>query len=197
MSGALLDCALARWSPRIGDPSAMGWLTVAAYAAAALLAVAAAVRVPAAAPARRTERLFWMASAVALALLSVNKQLDLQSFLTAVGRCTAKAQGWYDDRRAMQRDVVLGLIGLCLAAGAVLLWRLRRTLRRTGPAAAGLVLIATFVLVRAVGFHHVDALIGLRVGGARVNWLLELGGLAVFTLGTLAALGRGPGRTAP
>lgn len=197
MPGLLLDCALDRWDPVIGDPSAMGWLTVAAYAAAAALALAASARVPPGAPARGLERGFWLAAAAALALLAANKQLDLQSFLTATGRCLAKAQGWYEDRRAVQAGVIAALSAAVLVAGAGLTWRLRRTLRRTGPAVAGLVLIAAFVLVRAVGFHHVDALIDLRLGTARMNWVLELGGIAVFAAGGLRALALGRRRARP
>lgn len=189
----MLDCMLQSWRPGIGDPTAMGWATVLAYLAAAGAAAAVAGRLPAGLPARRTERGFWRGSAVFLAALAVNKQLDLQSALTAWGRCLARAQGWYDDRQTVQVAFILGLIAVTLLGGAVLAWRIGPTLRRTGLAALGLVLITGFVLVRAVGFHHVDALIGLRIGAARMNWILELGGIAVFGLGALVALRR-PGR---
>ncbi|MBM9595173.1 isopropylmalate isomerase [Roseitranquillus sediminis] len=191
---SLVGCALGRWSPGLGDPTAMGWVTVAAYALAALLALAAAARLPENAPARRTERLFWLVSAAALAVLAVNKQLDLQSFFTAYGRCVAWAQDWYDMRRTVQAGIVLALIAASALGGALALVLLRRTLRRTGIAAAGLIVIVAFVLVRAVGFHHVDALIGLRAGGARMNWILEIGGLGIFALGALGALRSRSGR---
>ena len=193
MDGALA-CSLRKWSPQIGDPTLMGWLTVAAYAAAACLALVAALSVPREAPARGGERAFWLAAALALAFLSVNKQLDLQSFLTAYGRCLSQAQGWYEERRAVQRNAILLLIWTCLASGALLAWALRRTLRRTWLGLAGLVAVAAFVLVRAVGFHHVDALIGIRLGDARMNWVLELGGISLFAAGALLALLLGPGK---
>lgn len=186
-AAALLDCAFARWQPGIGDPSPMGWATVAAYALAALLALAAAR-----APQPRPERAFWIGAAVFLALLAVNKQLDLQSFVTAVGRCVAQAQGWYDERRAVQREVIGALIAGTLLMGAVLAWALRRTLAQTWLAWLGLVAITAFVLTRAVGFHHMDELIKFRLGGARMNWVLELGGIALVAAGALWAMWRRP-----
>ncbi len=56
----------------------------------------------------------------------MNKQLDLQSMLTAAGRCLSQLQGWYDERRVFQRDFIIGLLitaGLFLA---LVLWLMRR-----------------------------------------------------------------------
>ena len=40
---------------------------------------------------------------------------------------------------------------------------------------AGLVFVLAFVTVRAMSFHHVDALIGTRVLNVRVNWISRSG----------------------
>ncbi len=189
----ILDCALMRWSPAIGDRSLVAWITVAAYALAAVLAFRAARRAEGAALA---ERLFWSLAAAYLAALAVNKQLDLQTLMTVTGRCAARMQGWYDSRRTVQVEAILALVGASLSAGLVALWLLRRTLRRTGIALLGLVWITGFVLVRAVGFHHADRLLGLQVTGLRLNWLFELGGIAVFILGAARAGAARPRREA-
>lgn len=161
----------------------MGWLTVLAYLVAAGLALALGAR----RDRRDLERAFWLVSGVGLLFLAVNKQLDLQSFLTATGRCAARVQGWYDRRGAVQVGFIAALAGAAVVGGLGALWVLRGTVRRTGVALLGLVWITGFVLVRAVGFHHVDALIGLRLAGMRLNWVFELGGIAVFVLGCLVA----------
>lgn len=179
-----IECALAHWSPGIGDPGAVGWGTVIAYLAAATLSFA----VGATGDRRGLERAFWAASGAGLLFLAVNKQLDLQSFMTAAGRCMAHLQGWYDTRRSIQVGFILGLIALCVVGGISALWILRGTLRRTGIALLGLVLITGFVLIRAMGFHHFDRLIGLQMAGVRLNWVFELGGIAVFLLGCIQAL---------
>ena len=180
----IIDCALLRWLPGIGDPNVAGWLTVAAYVVAALFALVLAAK----RDRPGLERAFWAVAGAGLLFLAVNKQLDLQSFLTAVGRCTAQLQGWYDMRRTVQADFVFGLIALAVLGGIATFWLLRRTVRRTGVALLGLVWITGFVLVRAVGFHNVDRLIGMRLGGMRLNWVFELGGIFVFLLGCVVAL---------
>ncbi|MFV0475768.1 MAG: isopropylmalate isomerase [Pikeienuella sp.] len=181
--GAVWDCAMLRWRPAIGDPTLMGWLTVAGYfaaAALALFATRAALR-----GRDRAERLFWIACCAGFLFLGVNKQLDLQSLLTAIGRCVAQIQGWYEDRRAVQAEFILVILAACGALFAVFAWALRKSLRRNWLALLGAAMIAGFILVRAVGFHHVDAALGLRFGGWRLNWILELGGIAIFSLGAL------------
>jgi hypothetical protein len=55
----------------------------------------------------------------------------------------------------VQQTVIPGLL-LVMALLAVALWRLKRgILARSG---AALVLAVGFVAIRAIGFHHVDAL---------------------------------------
>lgn len=161
------------WRPEIGDPSLMGWLTVAAYAAAALAAFVADSRAP------HGRRGPWLAVAVLMAFLCVNKELDLQSLVTDVGRALSREYGWYESRRDVQKWFVAGVVAAAvLASGAVALrfrafWRERRLL------AAGLAFLLTFIVVRAISFHHVDEFLGLRPGGVKMNWLLELGGIAL------------------
>lgn len=184
----LLACALTRWQPGLGDPHPMGWITVAVYAVAALAAWRAGDR----GIGTGRERVFWRLTAVLLAFLAVNKQLDLQSFMTATGRCVAQAEGWYDQRRAVQRTVILALIATAVAAWAGLVVLLRGALARVGLALTGLVFVFSFVLVRAVGFHHMDSLINTEVMSVRMNWALELTGpaLIVISAWNAAAIGR-------
>jgi hypothetical protein len=181
----LQGCALTHWSPGIGDPTAMGWVTVAVYLAAAVVALVVANRAPFPAASRGRERLFWALLAAVLVGLAMNKQLDLQSYLTALGRCLAQHQGWYDRRRLVQETVILGLL-LIMVLLALGLWRVMRgTLARNGAALAGLVLVLGFVAIRAVGFHHIDSLIKLDVMHLRLNWLFELTGPVLIGLAGL------------
>lgn len=182
---SLQSCALTRWSPGLGDPTAMGWITVAVYLAAAAVALVVAMQAPFPAASRRREHLFWALLAAVLLALAVNKQLDLQSYLTALGRCLAQHQGWYDSRRLVQQTVILGLL-VVMVLLAVALWRMMRgTLARNGAALVGLVLVLGFVAIRAVGFHHIDALIKMDVLNMRMNWLLELTGPVLISLAGL------------
>jgi hypothetical protein len=195
---------IGEWSPGIGDPTFVGWLTVAAYFAtawlcwkslrrscgarglAALRASLAGLRTLArprrAGPglgesAARLDAL-WLCLSALMLFLGVNKQLDLQSAVTAVGRILAHGQGWYDHRHAVQAAfiVVVGLSGLA-GLGAVALLA-RGHFERVRLALLGMVFLVAFVLIRASSFHHMDALIRTEVAGARMNWVLELGGIA-------------------
>ena len=173
------------WTPGIGDPTPLGWATVIAYGVAALLAVLAARR-------SRTDRRFWSAVALLLVALGLNKQLDLQSLLTTVGRNLAHAQHWYDQRRTYQALFIALFIALCLIT-ILILWR--RTRRASGPVRAalvGVVVLLGFIAIRAASFDHVDALLLDRIGGWRLNWLLELGGIALVGLPAAVAASTSP-----
>lgn len=163
-------CIFDRWTPSIGDPHLMGWLTVVLYAVTALAAMG--VLRGAGLVAGRA-RLFWWLVLAVMAFLAVNKQLDLQSALTALGRCIAQRDGWYDERRPVQ-IAFLVVLGVCALLALALGRRaLRGDLRRNGLALLGLCFVAGFVMMRAVGFHGFDAMIDMRPGGVRMNWILE------------------------
>lgn len=179
----IFDCTFERWSPGIGDPGPVGWSIVLAY----LVAAGASLSLAARRDRDTAERVFWTISGAGLLFLAINKQLDLQSLLTAGGRCAAQLQGWYDGRRAVQAALITVMLVLSVVCGAGALWFLRGTARRTGIALLGLVWITGFVLVRAAGFHHVDRMIGVEISGLRLNWAFELGGIAVFLVGCAVA----------
>jgi hypothetical protein len=169
-----------RWHPGIGDPSIGGWATVAAYFACAVLCVRAC---------RRTDipriRWFWISAVVALVLLGINKQLDLQTWFTELGRRAAVAGGWYE-QRAIVQQAFIALVGI-LGAGALLIASalLRAHLAQVWLALVGGGFLAAFVLIRAMSFHHVDRLLGATFAGLPLNWLLELGGILAVALAAL------------
>jgi hypothetical protein len=174
-----------RWTPGIGDPGVVGWLTVVAYAGTAIACLLAAGAGAGAGESRRESRWFWVGSAIVLTLLGINKQLDLQSLLTQVGRDMARAEGWYEQRRTIQAAFIC-LVGFVGIVGLILAQRLSRSRDRAQTIAlCGMVFLFVFIVVRAASFHHVDvALNHLRAFG-KLNWLLELGGIATVLLGAL------------
>ncbi|MCI0365755.1 MAG: hypothetical protein L0Y44_15150 [Phycisphaerales bacterium] len=198
------------WTPGIGDPTFMGWFTVAAYLITAGLcwrawrAARARQLRPAAAgnrsawrngPAEPNPRRFWLSLAIVFALLAVNKQLDLQSWFTAVGREIAKRGGWYSDRQFVQTWFVVTLAIIGAVGMAMLIWSMRKHMREYGLALAGTLFLAVFIIVRAASFHHVDELLDWGILGLNMNWILELGGIACVATG--AALNGRPGARKP
>ena len=178
---------IGRWSPGIGDPTPAGWLTTLAYFVAAWSCWAAArnlrpeFRVTAA---LRREWRLWPALALLLAGLGLNKQLDLQSAVTELGRMLARSGGWYGDRRAVQVAFV-ALVALAgLGAAALSLWAVRRTAPPVRLAVAGACALVAFVVARAASFHHADVVISHEVIGLRLGSLVELAAIGVIFAAT-------------
>lgn len=185
----ILACAGETWSPQIGDPTIMGWVTVGVYLLVGVVSALVAIRAPFPLPSVRRERIFWVLVTILMLALAVNKQLDLQSFATAAARCTAKLQGWYGVRRTFQIEVILSLLAAMAVFAVMLGWAMRDTLWRNGLALIGVVFVLAFVAVRAVGFHHMDAFLNsVTDQGVRVNWMLELTGPALVMIAGLTRL---------
>ena len=173
---------MGRWRPGIGDPSLMGWLTVASYLACAVVSLSAGWT------GRRMGKDggFWFSICILMILLGINKQLDLQSLFTEIGRQVASHQGWMEQRRLVQFWFIV-----CLGSAAILSFSLLATLRtdlfrRHKMAFAGLFFLVLFIMIRAVGFHHVDKMLGSTFLDLRMNWLFELGG--IYTVFLAAAV---------
>ena len=171
------------WRLGIGDPTIMGWLTVVAYFIAAVMCFRC-VRRAARFELAREVGIFWGILTALLVFLGINKQLDLQTFLTLTVRRVAIAQGWYDYRRVSQAIFVV----VIATAGILSVIRMRGLVRRHSELwlpLVGFVLLLAFVVIRAASFHHVDEVINFRWTWVRMNWVLEIGAIAVVAFGTV------------
>jgi len=163
----------------VHDQGPLAWFIVAGYLASAWLAYRAA------APATGRERGFWLATAIVMILLGINKQLDLQSDLTDFARAAAHSEGWYSWRRDVQ-GVFLLAMALGTIAVAMLIWCwLRGVTVSAKVAAMGLVILLAFIFLRAASFHHIDNWVTIPVAGMRSGWWLEL--LGIVVIGAAAA----------
>lgn len=167
-----------KWRPEIGDPSPMGWFTVAAYLFTAILAWRAWKK-------PGTGRRIWLGVAVLMAALCINKQFDLQSLFTDLGREVANAGGWYGKRRGVQKWFVLAVIAGSGVFACWFAWRFRDFLKHHKLLSVGLLFLLTFIVVRAISFHHFDVFLKERIAGVKMNWLLELGGIALIAAAAL------------
>lgn len=159
------------------------WLAVAAYLVGAVLCLRRT-----SAAATRRERLFWLFAGLAMLALGINKQLDLQTALTAWGRQLARDGGWYDQRRAFQRNFILFGGVAMLALGLGLAWLVRGLSMPVFVTLGGLTLLGAFVLIRAASFHHFDSALRALVFGLRLHVVLELAGIAVVIFGAARAV---------
>lgn len=179
------------FEPHIGDPTFLGWLTVLAYLAAAVSCVLCTIR---------SERIFgqgqllqhrliWGTMALGLFFLGFNKQLDIQSWFTAVIKRIARTQGWFDLGQQVQIIFIVGLAVVSLVLLIAGIWFFRDVWRHYWLLGLGLIFIARFVIVRAATFYGVSLPeLSRFTGGIRINWLLEIGGVFIITLGALLNL---------
>ena len=170
-----------RWSPGFGDHTILGWITVVAYIAAFI----ASVRIY-----RSSHVLFiddvsrqkylWLGIACLLLFLGLNKQLDLQTLLTSIGRNIAYRDGWYRERRTFQLIIVgIALVGGLATMFAMLLVYLR-VIKQHLLAILGVCLLIVFILLRMSSFHHLDELFRIRLAGIKIYWLIEWAGIALI-----------------
>lgn len=170
-----------RWKPGIGDPTFLGWFTAAAYLIGALVCWKAARAADNDSSRGGQSPLLWILFALFLFALGINKQLDLQTWFTLVGKHFAQSTGWYEQRRIVQFAFVV-IIALCGIIAAILgIWWASRLPVPYRVAMAGAIFLGSFVIIRASSFHHVDLFLGFRLAGLRMNVLLELGGIACIT----------------
>jgi hypothetical protein len=172
------------------DRTTFAWVIVVCYFAGAGASVGAWTR------AESRERRFWLATAILLVLLGLNKELDLQNALTQSARAVVRYLGLYEQRRLMQGGflLVLGTAGLVVVV--FLAGWLRKSSRPSKAAATGIVLLFAFVVTRAASFHHIDRWVTINVAGLRSGWWLELVGIAVIGVSALVYRARG-GRHSP
>lgn len=172
----LRTCAALSWNPGWGDADILGVFLTFLYATAALMTSFAAVQVWLYGS-QRSSRWLWTLAAAYLILLAINKQLDLQTFLTQTGRCIARAQGWYAQRRGMQQLATYAIFAAAAVAGLTLIGTARRG---NGLMIAGLGLLTTFVALRILSAHHMDALLRTPLFGLGLARVIELSSLLVI-----------------
>ena len=162
-----MNIASIAWSPGIGDPTWIGWLITVAYFAAAWLCFASF----------RRDRL-WFVIGLAVVLLGFNKQLDLQTLLTQIGKQMANQEGWYDQRRQLQAVFGAVFVGLSAAGAVKIFFAARRQRWPLRLALVGTLVLIAFVMMRVATFD-----LDLPNIGDSINALVELAGIACVSGG--------------
>jgi hypothetical protein len=180
------------WSPGIGDPTFIAWLTVCAYFLAAILCFSAYRHCQQPSNAEicnkdlTVARWIWLGLFLFFLFLGINKQLDLQTLFIIIGRNVARQQGWFAERRKYQElfVVVLSLASIMVLITFALIFRSVGAAERF--ALLGAAVVMTFVLVRASSMCHEELFACSRQFGRKLNWALEWIGIAtVFSAALL------------
>lgn len=182
MAGMIIMPLGVAWSPGIGDPSLMGWLTVAAYFAGASLWF---IRRPAM-PAQAHRAVLILGGG--LLVLGINKLFNLSGAVTAWFQTLAYQGQWYDQRRVAQAAVILFLLAMGMVLAIYLYFTTTALPGGIRAALFGLAFLAILVIVRAASLHAVDALLFRPVAGIKLNWVLELFGIALASLPSLISI---------
>lgn len=150
------------------------------YAAVAVIGAAVAIQC------RRgalpySERVWWWLAG-GLVVLGAIRQWQLLTWLTDLIRQTALQDGWYMERRAVQRITVVA----AAAVGLALFGALHRRLRHL---AAGDILavylylgLVALALLQIISLHQIDSVLNLSIAGTRLGRLLEIALAACLSL---------------
>ena len=176
----------------MGDPTAAGWAITIAYFIVTLLCWRAGLKEKTInVNIQKPERhLLWFGLSILLLVLGINKQLDLQTLLTALGREIAQENGLYESRREIQLIFVILFALFCFSSFVALSWWLRGCWRRYWIALLGVALLVSFVVIRAASFHHVDYLVRKSsiIGPFSMKYIVELGGILIVVFGAVQSL---------
>lgn len=130
-------------------------------------------------------RMFWAIIVGFLILLAINKQLDMQSALTIAGKCLAKAQEWYANRRIVQAGFIIVMLIIILICFIITIFAMRGIFFANIFAIFGLMTLLSFIMVRAISFHHFDHFIGSKSFGFSNNFIFENFGLILISVNAI------------
>ena len=150
----------------------MWWATVLTYWVVVALCFAAF-------SVERQWRRSWGILTAVFAIFAFNKQHDLSGVVTRFFRRAAVQEHWYGYRRIFQTIVLLGIISVGLTVFFVLeKWarRARWSVHQRSVLGIAIYLFG-FATARAVSLHAIDSLLYRDIGGMKLNWVFELGGL--------------------
>jgi hypothetical protein len=123
--------------------------------------------------------------------LGVNKQLDIQSWFTAVIKTIAYVQGWYEFGQRAQVVFIAGMAVVSIFGLVICVWFFRHVWRQYWLLGIGLLFIVRFVIVRAATFYGVSLPeLSRFTGGFRITWMLEFLGAIVIALAGIVNLRR-------
>lgn len=173
-----------QWQMGIGDPTILGWSAVLAYLVAAYLCLVCA---------RECKKLnlpntFWKVMTAFLLLLALNKQLDLQTLITQIGREFAFEHGLYQYRRKLQLAFVMLLLVTAVTLIAYLRLKMKKVWVEYRMVCVGLITLMAFIFIRIASFHHIDTLLKFHLFSVKLHQWLELAGLLVIILGAFGWL---------
>lgn len=127
----------------------------------------------------------WVLLGLAVTLLGFHHATDAGAQFTEWFRRLARQEGWYGERHALQRELVLVVPIAAVVAGGLLVALVRQQWRRYLPAVVALIFIAGFSAVQLISLHGVDAVMAQSFFGVRLSRWLNLLGVTLVGMAVL------------
>lgn len=180
------------WRLHFGDQNVFGWTITVTYFLVSFLCLRAALYSGKnwQSNVGTDNRIMWFGIAFILLMLGINKQLDLQTWFTSVGREIAKERGWYYMRRKVQAVFVMISALSSVLIIVVMFRRFKDMLRQNWLVFVGLVCLAAFILIRTAFFYHVDYMFRKPdiFMALNMKFICELGALIIVGAGVQLSL---------
>lgn len=172
------------WQFSIGDPTLIGWLTVIGYFSAVFFAFKIFFYAGNIFDDEfvKKQKSFWLILGLVMLLLGINKQLDLHTLLTAIGKYYAQQDGWYEHRREIQLYVIGGVLIALVSVLLLFFYQMKGILIANMSAIIGLTIILLFIIIRATSFHHIDFIMDIYIVNIRLDMFLELIGISAIDI---------------
>jgi hypothetical protein len=170
------------WREHAGDHTLMGWCITGLYLAGTGMCM---VCITKSRQHAQSCTWFWWICMLALLLLGINKQLDLQMLLADLGRTYARSHAWYSRRKPVQIQAVSISLAFCLGMAEIIMFKLREQLKVTWLALFGLAILALYFGLRMVSLHQVDKHVMLSCRGVALGSLVEIGGILCVSTSAL------------
>lgn len=167
---------------KIGDPNPLAWATVIAYLTASVGCLLCAINAKLIFGAKqvRVHQIIWGVMFFVMLFLGINKQLDIQTWFTAVIKALARHYDIYELGKRSQGGFIALLALVALGGMVTAAWMIRKHWRRYIFLIFGALFIVRFVLVRIGIFYRVSLpRLSVLTGGIKLNWLLEIVGAIV------------------
>jgi hypothetical protein len=170
----------------IGDPTIGSGLMVILYFLAAISCFITAHELDAEYAGNSKELLTWRSLSALFLGLGAYKQLDHLMEIGEAVRAFAYSESWYDQRRFVQRALIVLVAITCVVAERSFLMWARTTPASTRLALSGATIMLGFVLIRAASLHNIDLFLrDETILGLRWDWILEAGAICVVLLASL------------
>ncbi len=169
------------WKTNRGDYSFSGWMITFFYICSFVVLLFVAGKSSGVAI---RDKVFWHSICAIILFLSINKQLDIQMLFTDIARTAAKEYQVYAIRKPFQIRIISFFASMGISFFIPLMILLRRCHKSIFLATGGVFCLFTFLCLRLVSHHKVEAVFSHSVGIFTYFDFLEL--LGIFLVSSSA-----------